>query len=88
MKKAAALAYNAEINNAPNLLAKGQGLIAQKIISKAKEFDIPLFMNAELVDSLMNVELESEIPPLLYEAVVNVFVWLNNIENEARMSGK
>lgn len=87
MQKAAALAYNPDQNNAPKVLASGKGAIAEKIIAKAKEFDVPLFANEELVNLLLQVELDSEIPTELYEAIVGVFVWLNRVEKYAQLSG-
>ena len=83
--KAVALKYKAYEDNAPKIVAKGRGEIAEKIIQKAKEFDIPLFQNELLVDTLLKVESE-EIPPKLYEAVAEVFVWLYNIEQNAQLS--
>ncbi|RAX58166.1 flagellar biosynthesis protein FlhB [Helicobacter monodelphidis] len=84
--KAAALAYNRETDRAPKLVAKGKGHIADKIIEKAKEFDVPLFQNEMLVDSLLKAEVDAEIPQALYQAVVEVFVWLYESEQKAQMS--
>ncbi len=80
MKKAAALSYNTQKNNAPKVVASGKGKVAEAIIAKAKEFDVPLFASKELVESLLELQIESEIPHELYEAVVEVFVWLSKIE--------
>jgi len=74
--KAVALQYNQEKNNAPKVLASGKGVMAEKIIQKAKEFDIPLFANEALVESLIDLDIDKEIPYELYQAVVEVFVWL------------
>ena len=84
--KAAALKYKAYENLAPKIVAKGKGEIAKKIIQKAKKFDIPLFQNELLVDSLLKVN-NDEIPPELYQAVAEVFVWLYNLEQKAKLSG-
>ncbi len=81
-QKAAALQYNASQHAAPKLLAKGKGLLAQKIIQKAKEFDIPLFANEALVNSLLDMEIESEIPAELYQTVAELFAWLAKQEKE------
>lgn len=86
MQKAVALAYDVKQDNAPRVLASGKGTIAEKIIAKAKEYDVPLFANDELVDMLLQVEIESEIPAELYEVVVRVFVWLNRLESNAQLS--
>jgi len=84
--KAVALKYKAYEDNAPKVIAKGKGEIAQKIIQKAKEFDVPLFQNEVLADMLLSVEVGEEIPPKMYKAVVEVFVWLHNLEEKAQMS--
>lgn len=84
--KAAALAYNKETDKAPKVVAKGQGFLAEKIIQKAKEHNIPLFQNKLLVDSLIKAELDTEIPSSLYQAVVEVFVWLHESEQKAQLS--
>ena len=83
--KAVALKYKAYEDNAPKIVAKGKGDIAKKIIEKAKEFDIPLFQNEILVDSLLKVEGE-EIPPKLYQVVAEVFAWLYSVEKKAELS--
>ena len=82
--KAAALKYDPSQNRAPKILASGKGKVAEAIIAKAKEYDIPLFANEALVESLVGLEIESEIPQELYQAVVEVFVWL--AKSDARMS--
>lgn len=84
--KAAALSYNKNEDNAPRVVAKGRDELARLIIAKAKEFDVPLFSNALLVDSLLNVPLDCEIPSEMYHAVVEVFVWLLKCEQSAQLS--
>lgn len=86
-KKAVALAYEQNKQRAPKVIAKGEGFLAEKIIQKAKEYDIPLFQSKVLVDSLINLELDEEIPPTLYKAVVEVFIWLYETEKKAQISG-
>ena len=87
-QKAAALAYNKDVDRAPKVVAKGKGFIAERIIQKAKELDVPLFQNEMLVDSLLKTELDTEIPPALYHAVLEVFVWLYKSEQKAKLSGE
>lgn len=86
--KAVALAYEQNKQRAPKVIAKGEGFLAQRIIEKAKEYEIPLFQSKALVDSLIHLELDEEIPPQLYKAVVEVFIWLYKTENKAQMSNK
>ena len=86
MQKAAALAYDQKKDAAPKVVASGKGAIAQAIITKAKEFDVPLFSNAALVDSLLGIEVDTQIPQELYDGVVEVFIWLSQIEQNAQAS--
>ncbi len=84
--KAVALKYKAYEDMAPKVVAKGKGEIAKKIIEKAREFDVPLFQNEELASMLLNVEINEEIPKEMYEAVVEVFIWLYKLEEKAQLS--
>jgi flagellar biosynthesis protein len=86
-KKAVALKYDQENQQAaPKVVAKGKGAIAEKILQKAEEFDVPLFQNEALADSLLNLDIDEQIPPALYKAVAEVFVWLMQSEQKAQMS--
>lgn len=80
--KAAALKYDKQSGAAPKVIASGKGNVAQMIVQKAKEFDIPIFANEALVNSLVNLEIDHEIPSELYSVVVDVFVWL--MKNEKK----
>jgi len=85
-EKAVALKYDKSGQGAPRVVAKGQGEIAQKIKEKADEFDIPIFKNEALASSLLNLNLDEQIPPNLYKAVAEVFVWL--MQSEKKAAGK
>lgn len=85
-KKAVALKYQEDGQSAPKVVAKGKGQIAEKIMQKAKEFDVPIFQNRALAESLLNLDLDEQIPPNLYKAVAEVFVWLMKSEKKAQMS--
>jgi type III secretion system FlhB-like substrate exporter len=63
--EAVALAYNAG-QSAPTVVAKGRGLIAAEIISRAKEAGVFVHESPELVALLMQVDLDARIPPELY----------------------
>jgi flagellar biosynthesis protein len=78
-KNAVAIAYQAG-DNSPRVVAKGKGLIADEIISRAKEHGIHVHESKELVSLLMKVDLDSNIPPNLYHAVAELLAWLYHIE--------
>ncbi|MCF6309367.1 MAG: EscU/YscU/HrcU family type III secretion system export apparatus switch protein [Sulfurimonas sp.] len=83
--KAAALKYDKDNGNAPKVIASGKGSIAQNIIEKAKEFDVPIFANEALVNSLIDLEIDREIPAELYQAIANVFIWLMKNEKKFKL---
>ena len=85
-KKAVALKYDQDGASAPEVVAKGQGEIAGKIMQKAEEFDIPVFQNEALANSLLSLDIDEQIPPNLYKAVAEVFVWLMQSEKKAQLS--
>ncbi len=84
--KAVALKYKAYEDLAPKVIAKGKGEIAKKIIEKAKKYDVPMFQNEEMANILLNVDVGEEIPPKMYGAIVEVFVWLYKLEEKAQLS--
>jgi flagellar biosynthesis protein len=78
-KAAIALAYQAG-DNAPRVVAKGRGLIAQAIIERAKQQGVFVHESGDLVGILMQVELDADIPPHLYLAVAELLAWLYRLE--------
>ena len=85
-KKAVALKYDSTAGSAPKVVAKGKGAIAEKILQKAEAFDVPVFQNEALANSLLSLDIDEQIPPNLYKAVAEVFVWLMKTEQSAQMS--
>lgn len=83
-KKAVALSYDPE-ETAPKIIASGRGLLAEKIIEKAKEADIPIHKDEGLADTLSRLELGSYIPPELYEVVAEILVFVDKAD---RIKGK
>lgn len=79
-KAAIALAYQAG-DTAPRVVAKGRGLIAKAIIERAREHGIFVHESQDLVGLLMQVELDENIPPQLYQAVAELLAWLYQLES-------
>jgi len=78
-QKAVALAYRTGAS-APQVVAKGRGLIAEEIIARAREHDVFVHESKELVALLMQVDLDRHIPPALYRAVAELLAWLYHLE--------
>jgi len=80
---AIALGYDNVAMNAPTVLAKGAGQVAENIKKKAKEHDIPVVENVELARNLYRmVELGSEIPTTLYQAVAEVLAYVYRLKGK------
>lgn len=84
--KAVALAYHSQTDNAPKVVASGIGEIAKNIINKAKKFDVPIFANPALAESLTKIQIDASIPEELYQSVVEIFIWLKNAEYSSQFS--
>jgi len=83
--QAVALAYEAN-SVAPRVVAKGEGLIAEAILAKAKELGVPLKAEPEIVALLMQIELDEFIPETLYRVIAEILIWA--YETDARMSSR
>ena len=84
IQKAVALKYDKEKSDAPKVVAKGKGEVANNIIKLASEHDIFIKKDADLVELLSKIELNREIPPMLYKAVAEVFSFIYKITNDKR----
>jgi len=80
-KQAVAIKYEKDQKkSAPRLVAKGTGLIADQILAAAKTHAIPVYQNKTLVNMLMAVEIDREIPPELYKAVAEVLAYVYRLD--------
>jgi flagellar biosynthesis protein len=70
-----AVALRYDEPGAPRVTAKGQGLVAEQIMKAAREYDVPLYQDAELARLLASVELGTQIPRALYVAVAEVIAF-------------
>jgi flagellar biosynthesis protein len=75
------MAYRAE-DGAPRIVAKGNGVTAEAIISLARENGVYVHQSPELVNLLMQIDLDSEIPPELYQAVAEILAWLYALDQK------
>ena len=76
VKTAVAVAYEPG-DKAPKILASGRGEVAEKIIAKAKENDVPFYKDNKLAETLSKLEIGDAIPPELYEVVAEILVFVD-----------
>jgi flagellar biosynthesis protein len=80
LASAVALAYG-DGDPAPKVVAKGKGLVAEKIIDRAREAGVFVHESKELVAMLLDVDLDGQIPPALYRAIAELLAWLYYVES-------
>jgi flagellar biosynthesis protein len=80
LRQAVALRYDADAADAPEVVAKGQGLVAEAIVARAKEAGVYVHESPQLVQLLMAVDLDTQVPPALYTAVAELLAWLWRLE--------
>ena len=68
VKQAIALEYDPS-DEAPRVVASGKGILADKIIEKARESSVPIHRDDKLADTLSRLDIGEMIPPELYEVV-------------------
>lgn len=82
--KAIALRYKPGDDPAPKIVAKGSGLIAERIIEIAKENNVPLKEDTQLVEVLSTLDLYQEIPPELYRAVAEILAFVYKMSKKVQ----
>ena len=80
---AVALAYQ-QGRPAPQVVAKGRGLVAEAIIEKARAHGVYVHESPELVSLLMRVDLDQAIPPEHYKAVAEVIGYVMKLRRAVR----
>jgi len=85
-EKAVALKYERGRDPAPKVTAKGQGVVAERILALAKENNIPIRQDKTLLDALYKLDINEEIPEELYRVIAEVlaFVYRMNRSKTAR----
>jgi len=80
--KAVALTYDTRKDKAPRVVAKGKGYLADKIIEIARQHNVPLYEDHNLVQVLEALDIETEIPSELYQAVAEVLAFIYRLNNK------
>ena len=83
-KQAIALEYNPE-DDAPKVIASGRGQLAERIIEKAQESDVPIPRDDTLAETLSRLEIGDMIPPGLYEVVAEILIFVDSMD---KLKGK
>jgi flagellar biosynthesis protein FlhB len=79
---AVALEYEEGGAAAPQVMCKGERLVAKQILEEAEKHGVPVMQNIALAHSLNQLEAGDEIPEDLYEAVAEVLNWVYSLAEE------
>jgi len=80
VRRAAAITYDPGSQEVPVLAAFGEGHLAEKIISIAKESGIPVMPDPSLATMLSKISVGDEISPEMYEAVAKVLAFVGEVD--------
>lgn len=72
----------ANASEAPVVVAKGYGAVADAIMQRARENGLYVHASPDLMNLLMHVDLDRRIPPQLYLAVAELLAWIYRLEQE------
>nr|MBL0716188.1 EscU/YscU/HrcU family type III secretion system export apparatus switch protein [Desulfobacterales bacterium] len=82
IRKAVALRYDCEKDQAPRVVAKGRGYIAEKIIQAAGAHGVPLVADRGMSTLLEEIELDAEISPQFYLAVAQILAFVYRLDKK------
>jgi len=84
VQKAAALKYDIDSDSAPKVVAKGQGETANNIIKLARDNNIPIKKDEDLVELLSKIDIDKEIPASMYKAVAEIFSFIYDMTDKGK----
>ncbi|MFC1770254.1 EscU/YscU/HrcU family type III secretion system export apparatus switch protein [Candidatus Margulisiibacteriota bacterium] len=82
--KAVAIKYNVKKDKAPKIIAAGKGVIAERILKIADEFDIPFFEDQALTELLSKIDLNANVPAELFTLVAEVLAFVYQLDKMAQ----
>lgn len=83
-KKSVALKYNKNKDSAPKVIASGKGSIAEKILKKAREENIPIKNDSDIVEVLAKLDIGEEIPEDLYRVIAEILSFVYSLDKKNR----
>ena len=74
-KKAVALTYDEDKQNAPVIVASGMGYMAEKITEAARKSGVPVYEDDSLATLLSRLQLGAAVPEELYQAIIEIYIY-------------
>lgn len=82
LQKAVAILYDDQKSQAPQVVASGQGKVAETILETAREAGVHIQEDPDLVELLSKVPIGEEIPVELYQTVAEVLAFVYQVNNK------
>jgi flagellar biosynthesis protein len=82
-KQAVALRYEPKKDRAPKISGKGRGHLAEKILDLARQHNIPIRQDKNLLQILSHLDLKQEVPPEIYQAVAEILAFVYRLSKRA-----
>ena len=84
LRQSVALKYVPKVDRAPKVVAKGSGLVAEKILELAKQHGVPIQEDPALVQILAQLDFYQEIPPSVYGIVAEILAFIYRMNQKYR----
>ncbi len=81
---AAALQYDPQKPEPPQIIAVGRGVTAEEIVRIAKEHNIPLHEDPGLVEALARLDVAEYVPRELYTVVAEILAYVYRVDSEMK----
>ncbi len=88
IRRAVALGYDPDRDQAPRVLAAGGGDVADRILRAAAEHGIPVREDPELLEVLAGLDVGEEVPPAAYQAMAEILAFIYRLEEELAAAGR
>ena len=82
-REAVAIKYVPGEQAAPTIIAKGKGVVADRILEIARENGIAVHEDPDLVEALSKLDLRQEIPPDLYKMIAELLMFVYRLNRKA-----
>ena len=79
--EAMALDYRPDDGQAPRVVAKGKGSVAEKIIEVAGKAGVPVREDPLLISLLSHLDVDQEIPPEAYQVVAELLAFIYKVHH-------
>ena len=76
-----ALRYEAKKDHAPKMVGKGRGYLAEKILELAKQNNIPIRQDKNLLQIISRLDLNQEVPADVYRAVAEILAFVYRLSS-------